>query len=222
MRELEEFRGRHEGEEVIVVGNGTGLKNIPFAFLESRPIFVMNYFSYWVRFIKPDYWLALDPLCFKGAEYVEDSIKFIKAHHANRFVGYEDNNLVLYKMMDKIPGFQWNKHWGLRYSTSAIAAAHLGIEMGAKRVLFVGIDCTHGIGGYQDIEDFKGVSRIPHFYDGRFHFIGYADQWDEHFGIFAKWAAEEHGAELVNLSVPTKCTTLERGDYRDYWEPEEV
>lgn len=218
MRQFEEFKDIHKGEEMIVVGNGPGLKNIPFAFLESRPNFVLNFFSAWVPFIKPTYWLALDPLCFKGAEYVDKTIKFIKAHHANRFTEHKDNNLVLFKMMDKIPNFQWNKHWGLRYSTSAIAASHIAVEMGVSKILLVGIDCTHGMGIYQDLDNFKGISRIPHFYDPRFHFTGHAELWDEHFGIFAEWA-RERGVEVVNLSIPTKCTSLQWGDYREYWSP---
>jgi hypothetical protein len=219
--QLEDFKDRHKGEEVIIVGNGTGLKNIPFAFLESRPCFVMNYFNYWVPFLKPDYWLVLDPLCFGAAEYTEDTVKFVKAHHQEVFGGIFDEKLVFYKMMEKIPGFIWTKDWGLKYSSTAHAALHLAEYMGVGTALMVGIDCTYGMGLYQDLgEDFKGLSRIPHFYDSRKHFSGYADQWDEHFGFFYKWASQR-GMEVVNLSIPTRCTTLPRGDYQNYWSPEQ-
>ncbi|MCK4962181.1 MAG: hypothetical protein KAS19_06835 [Anaerolineales bacterium] len=220
MRQLEDFENAHKGEEVIIIGNGPGLKNIPFAFIESRTNFVMNFFSAWVPFIKPDYWLALDPLCFKGAEYVDQTVKFVKAHHAEPFGEYTDNNLVFYKMMDRIKGFQWSDKWGLKYSTTAIAAAHIAVTMGVSKILFVGIDCTHGIGGYQDLENFKGLSRIPHFYDPRYHFTGYSEQWDEHFGLFVNWAAERD-VEVINLSIPTLSKNLPKGDYRDYWLPPE-
>lgn len=219
MRQLEEFAGIHEGEEVIVVGNGKGLLNIPFAFIQSRPNFVMNYFSAWAPFIKPTYWMALDPLCFNGASYVDKTIKFVKAHHAEKFAEFEtDENLVYYSMRDKIPGFKWTEKWGMQYSTTAIAAMHLAVHMGANPILAVGIDCTHGIGGYQDIDDFKGLSRIPHWYDPRRHFTGYSDQWDKQFGEFTAWA-NERGVEVINLSIPTKSKNLPRGDYRDYWAP---
>ncbi|NOR90111.1 MAG: hypothetical protein GQ524_07630, partial [Anaerolineales bacterium] len=143
MRELEDFKGKHEGEEIIIVCNGPGLKNIPFAFLESRTNFVLNFFSYWVPFIKPDYWLVLDPLCYKGAEYVDGAVKFVKAHAAREFKGgcienfgeFDDENTVFYQMRDKIPGFTFTERWGVKYSTSAIAAAHLAQYMGASKVL---------------------------------------------------------------------------------------
>lgn len=218
--ELEDFKDRHLGEEVIIVGNGPGLKNIPFAFIESRPNFVLNFFSAWVPFLKPDYWLALDPLCFNGATFVDKTVKFIKAHHARMFEDYADDLLVLYQMRDRIPGFQWSDRWGLKYSTSATAALHLAHYMGFAKALLVGIDCSYGLGMYEDLgENFKGLSRIPHFYDPRKHFTGYADQWDADFGSFAKWASDR-GMEVINLSIPTQSKNLPRGDYRDYWEPE--
>jgi hypothetical protein len=221
VRELQEFEGIHEGQEVIVAGNGVGLKNIPFAFLESRPLFVMNYFNCWVPFVKPDYWLVLDPLCFEGAEFVLETIKFVKQHHRQTFAAHETNT-CFYRMMDKIEGFNFSPQEGLQYSTTAIAAAHIAIGvMKAKRVLLVGFDCTYGMSLYEDLgPGFRGISRIPHFYDPRKHFTGYADQWDEQFGAFAAWAADEHQAEIVNLSIPTKSVYLTPGDYREYWQPE--
>jgi hypothetical protein len=219
--ELSDFKDRHAGEEVIVIGNGPGLKNIPFAFLESRPNFVMNYFSAWVPFLKPDYWLALDPLCFSGAEYVSDTVKLIKAHHAPQFEEYADDQLVLYQMRDRIPGYQWTEEWGLKYSSTAHAALHLAHYMGAAKALLVGVDCTYGMGMYENLgPDFKGLSRIPHFYDPRKHFNGRAEQWDEDFGLLAEWADEQpHRMEVVNLSIPTECRSLPRADYREYWSP---
>lgn len=228
MRELEEFKGKHEGEEIIVVCNGPGLKNIPFAFLESRTNFTINFFAYWVPFIKPDYWIVLDPLCYGAAEYVNGTVKFIKEHAAPEFKGgcierfgeFDDKDTVFYQMRDRIPGFVFTEDWGLKYSTSAIAAAHLAQYMGASKVLLVGFDCTYGIGLYSDIDNFKGLSRIPHFYDHRHHFSGYSGMWDEHFRDFAEWSKEQ-GTEVLNLSIPTKSKYLERGDYREYWQPEE-
>lgn len=229
MKLLEEFEGIHEGEEVIIVCNGPGLKNIPFAFLESRPTFVINFFAAWVPFLKPDYWMVLDPLCFKGAEYVNGTTKFVKGHQAQEFEGecikrgieFDEENTCFYQMQDKIPNFTWTEKWGVKYSTTAIAAAHIAVGvMGVSKVLLVGFDCTYGMGLYSNIDDFKGLSRIPHFYDHRHHFDGYSGMWDEHFRDFAKWAEEEKEAEVVNLSIPTKSKFLKREDYRDYWEPE--
>jgi hypothetical protein len=226
--ELEALRGAHEGGEVIIAGNGPGLKNIPFAFLESRPLFVLNFFATWATFIKPSYWVALDPLCFKAAEDLNPTtLRMVKAHNKalyeeelNRWgIDLAPDQTVYYRMGEKVPGLRWNDDWGVQYSTSAIAAAHLALYMGAKKALVVGFDCTHGIGGYDNLDNFKGLSRIPHFYDHRYHFDGYSDHWDMHFGMFSAFA-EERGMEVINLSIPTQSKRLKRGDYRDYWEPE--
>lgn len=225
---LEELKGKHEGEEAIVACNGPGLKNIPFSFLESRPLFVLNFFITWASFIEPTYWLSLDPLCFKAAEHVKGkTIRVIKDHNQEQFerecenwsIELDPEKTVYYQMRDEIPGIRWSEKHGTKYSTSAIAAAHLAVHTGVRKVLLVGFDCTYGIGHYEDIHDFQGVSRIPHFYDPRKHFTGYSGMWDDHFGLFAKWA-EERGVEVLNLSIPTKSKSLRRGDYRDYWEPQ--
>lgn len=227
-RNLDEFKDKHSGEEMIIVCNGPGLKNIPFAFLESRPTFMLNFFSTWVPFIQPTYWLVLDPLCYKAAEHVNGAVKFVKAHASREFKGgclkefgeFDEDGTCFYSMMDKVPGFTFTKKWGLQYSTSAIAAAHLAQHMGASKSLLVGFDCSYGMGLYSDIDNFKGLSRIPHFYDPRKHFDGYSGMWDEHFRDFAIWS-EEQGTEVVNLSIPTKSKFLKRERYQDYWEPED-
>lgn len=216
---LEDFKDKHKGEEVIIVCNGDGLKNIPFAFIESRTNFVMNFFCHWVPWLKVDYWLVLDPICFKGIQSADGATKFIKAHHQKHFTDCEDENIVFYLMRDRIPGFRYSDEWGLKYSTTAIAASHLAVHMGASKILLVGFDCTYGMGLYQNLPDFEGLSRIPHFYDRRKHFYGYSGMWDDHFRDFAKWA-EEQGTEVVNLSIPTKSKHLKRGNYQDYWQPE--
>lgn len=227
MRLLEEFKDKHKGEEMIVVCNGPGLKNIPFAFLESRPNFVLNFFSAWVPFIQPTYWLVFDPLCFRGAEYVNGTTKFIKGHQEQAFkfemkeldLEFDEKNTCFYQMRDRIPNFTFTEKWGVKYSTSAIGASHLAVHMGVSKVLLVGFDCTYGLGLYQNLADFKGISRIPHFYDPRKHFSGYSEMWDSHFAHFRDWA-ETQGTEVINLSVPTESKHLKREDYRDYWQPE--
>lgn len=229
MMVLEDFKDKHKGEEVIVVCNGPGLLNIPFAFLRSRPIFTLNYFAYWVPFIQPDYWLVLDPLCFRGVkgETVKKATTFIKGHQKQAYIQaskeylgtfYEDST-VFYKMEDRIPGFTYTEEWGTKYSTSAIAAAHLGEYMGASKVLLVGFNCTYGMALYDNIYEFEGKSKIPHFYDDRDHFWGYSELWDSAMARFRDWAAER-GTEVINLSIPTESKYIERQDYRLYWQPE--
>lgn len=228
MLDIEQFKDKHKGEEVIVVCNGPGLKNIPFAFIESRTNFVLNFFAGWVPFIQPDYWVVLDALCFKAAEFYNGTVKFVKVAQAREFKGecikhfglWDENNVCFWEFYDPIPGFRVTKKFGTDYSTSAIAAAHLAVWMGARSVLLIGFNCTYGMGLYDELDNFQGLSRIPHFYDKRKHFTGYSGMWDEHFKLFAEWAKEK-GTEIINLSIPTESKLLKRGDYREYWQPEE-
>ncbi len=210
---LKDFKDRHKGEEMIVVCNGPGLKNIPWAFLESRPYIAINYFTYWGKFMRPDYWIAVDPLCFENVDWT-DCPKFIKQHHEPRFNDDQKKQIVFYRFDDQIPGLLTTEDYGLSYSTSAIGAAHLCHYMGASKVLLVGFDCTHG----NALIEHHGLSQIPHWYDPRVHFFDKAHSWDKDFGSFLEWV-EPRGTEIINLSIPTFCVSLPLGDYRDYWEP---
>lgn len=190
---------------------------------------MLNFFVYWVPFIRPTYWLVLDPLCFRATKAIshKNTIKFVKGHQKEAFLsalkewGIDDQEetTVFYQMRDKIPNFTFTEEWGLNYSTSAIAAAHLAVYMGASKILLVGFDCTYGMALYDNFNDFDGRSKIPHFYDPRNHFCGYSEMWDSHFAYFRDWANEQ-GTEVINLSIPTESKYLEREDYTDYWQPE--
>lgn len=212
---LEDFKGRHEGEEMIVVCNGPGLKNIPWAFIESRPYVAINYFTYWGRFMRPDYWVAVDPLCFENVDWT-DCPKFIKQHHEPRFTDEQKESIVFFKFMDEIEGFITHEEYGLSYSTSAIMAAHLCYYMGACTCILVGFDCTHGIAKIEH----HGLSQIPHWYDPRVHFFDLAHSWNKQFGYFLEWV-RPRGMRIVNASVPTFCSTLPLADHRDFWDPPE-
>lgn len=212
---IEDFKDKHSGEEMIVVCNGPGLKNIPWAFIESRPYIALNYFTYWGQFMKPTYWMAADPLCFENTEWT-DCPKFIKAHHAERFNKEQSETIVFFKFFEIIPGILNIKDFGLSYSTSAIMAAHMCHYMGAKTCLLVGFDCTHGIARIEH----HGLSQIPHWYDHRKHMHDMAHSWNKQFGAFYEWV-KPRGMEIVNLSIQTYCNALPLGDYQDYWQPPE-
>lgn len=224
-----DFKDKHKGEEMIVICNGSGLKNIPFAFLESRPSFAINFFPYWVPWIKPTYWSVTDPRCFEVISHEalrgvpkfvpEYTLLFGEDENPEKAEGYDavKDEVVYYQYHEDIPrilNVKRGKGTGLRFGTTAIACAHHCWYMGASAVLLVGFDCTLGLVEYEG----EGLSKIPHFYDARNHKGEYAESWDKDFGSYATWASE-NGMEVVNLSVPTMSTTLIRSDLRGWWRP---
>lgn len=223
--DVKDFYHKHEGEEIIVVCNGPGLKNIPLAFLESRTNFAINFLPHWLQFIRFDYWVALDQQCYEmvSREVLTGVPKFIKRDH-EKFAessGFMLDGLVVpFGLDDKIEGLGYGGDPSYaRYSTSAIAASHLAVKMGASKVLLVGFDCTHDM---HAVKRSEGRTGLPHIYDketadnpGKTH-----NSWSMQFGHFAEWAKTQ-GSMVINLSIPTTCGSLLLGDYRDFWQPPE-
>jgi hypothetical protein len=218
---IEDFKDKHKGEEMIVICNGNGLKNIPFAFLESRPNFAINFFTHWTPWLKIDYWAGTDARVFEMIEHetLKGIPKFLPAYIQLKEdeVPEENDEIVYYKFTDRIPGFvnvTRGHGLGLRYSTTAIACAHLAHYMGSPRVFVVGFDCTLGLLVYEH----HGLSQMPHYYDRRDHPSEHATAWDRQFGFFNDWL--DGRMEIINLSTPTMCETLPRADVFDFWRPE--
>lgn len=221
---LEDFKDKHAGEEMIVICNGDGLKNIPFAFLESRPNFAINHFPRWVRWIKVNYWSMTDHQnqemliheSLNGVpKFLPKFVRLNKKIDESIWPEKVKDEIVFYQFYDDIPGFVNVKRGhglGLRYGTTAIGCCHLAHYMGASKVYLVGFDCTLGLLEYEG----KGLSKIPHFYDKRDHKGELASSWNKQMGFFADWA-KEHGTEIVNLSIPTMCNTVPKDDYKKIW-----
>jgi len=224
---IEDFKDKHKGEEMIVICNGDGLKNIPFAFLESRPNFAINHFPRWVPWLRVDYWTMTDHInqemlrheSLVGVpKFLPEYIKLVKHFDQDVLSVKEKEEIVYYQFFDEIKGFVNVKRGhglGLRYGTSAIACCHLAHYMGASVIYLVGFDCTLGLLEYEG----KGLSKIPHFYDRRNHKGEIAVSWNKQMGYFADWA-KDHRTYIYNLSIPTMCDTVPRIYYGDIWSPE--
>lgn len=224
---IEDFKDKHAGEEMIIICNGNGLKNIPFAFLESRPNFAINWFPYWTPWIRVDYWTMTDDKnqdmlvheTLKGIpKFLPEWIKLRKQLDQDAWSDEVKNEIIFYQFYDEIRGFVNVKRGhglGLRYGTSAIACCHLAHYMGASTVYLVGFDCTLGLLEYEG----EGLSKIPHFYDKRNHKGEEAVSWNNQMGSFADWAKEQ-GTEIINLSIPTMCDSVPWIDYRNIWRAE--
>jgi hypothetical protein len=91
--------------------------------------------------------------------------------------------------------------------------------MGAKRFLFVGFDCSwvnNGTERVGDWDDQPGVNLMPHFYNGCLvpdNNVVRHDGYNEQAGFVRKYM-EVFNKEIINMSEPTMCDTLIRGDFR--------
>jgi hypothetical protein len=220
---LQEFESTLAGQTVVIAGNGPGLKNIPFAFLEAYPNFTINYFHHWTPWLRPIYWCALDPPCMENMtlDILQGIPKFVSpwGYEKAKSEGWlSDDGTVIPLVFDvKIPKMSWarGEQQGVRYGTSILFASHLAIYMGAKRILWVGFDCTHAKkpASKDDLRS-GGRSHIPHYYDDQEGL--WMKSWCIEAGSFVEWANEQ-GVSIINCSIPTACKSVPLGNYRDYW-----
>lgn len=207
-----DFKNKHKGETIICIGNGPGLKNIPPAFLEAYTNIGVNYILHYLPFLKLDYWLTIDKECIGATP--KDVTNFIPMRYMN--IVLEDSIPMI--LWEEIRGIPFSSSYGVSYSTSLAAAIHLAVFLfGAGRVLVVGFDCTFPTGPL--IPHIDGKSNLPHFYDSEDKKAIKMLQWDQEM-LRLKSAVEDHRAEIINCSIPTRADSLEQGDYRDYWRPE--
>lgn len=211
----EDFVDRHSGEEMIVVGCGPSLKNIPLGFLESRINIGVNLLRQHIPWLALDYWLALDQTTVSEYDVlpsVEGILKFIPHGFQNWFekMGHWNDEFVSLALLDEVEGAPYSKDYGVAYSSSLPAAAQLAIEMGARRVFVTGFDCVRK-------GDSPGHYNLPHFYNAEIPGV-YEESWDIQFGALHRHA-ENLGVEIINLSNPTMSRMLPKDDYRNYWAP---
>ena len=140
--------------------------------------------------------------------------------------GWADKRTLPVMLQDKIKGLGWGEgtQRGTRYSTSLLFASHIAIYMGARRLLWVGMDCTFSTEPASKIAEEvlleTGHSHVPHFYDRKDG--SFQASWCKQAGKLYEWA-KDRGVTILNCSIPTMCDTVPLGDYRDYWtEPEQL
>lgn len=204
--EIQEFYNRHKGV-CLVIGNGSCLNNVPMGFLRSYPSFGSN-LIYNLGNFKPTYYAAVDDkiqrlYARQIADKLGDVPKFIPSPDRDDWQGenfYRFHHSALELWPD---GWQWDENTltspGITWVTITHVLLQLAYFMGFETMLCVGLDNTP---------------------DGR-HFYGTdltaggapVDQWNDGYGTLAKAFAPR---KVINLSHPTKVTTLLQEDWRKY------
>lgn len=242
MVKYEDFKNRHAGEDMIIVGNGLGLLNIPVGFLKSLPSIGINYGPWYAETLAdgspspfrgwvPTYWHGVDTCCFLAIDSLPETVYAFVSEKDEQDPEYQKRvglaNFISYRCYDEVEGVGNTDGLGPSYSTSLLSAIHVVHHMGVRRFLTVGFDCTFAKEGTTRVGDWAdnpGVNRIPHWYNGEA--VKYnPDDPDE---IFKHEAYDEQagacldfmrkfGKEIINLSMPTLCTTLPAGNYEQFW-----
>ncbi len=242
MVKYEDFKDRHAGEDMIIVGNGEGLVNIPVEFLNSLPSIGLNYGTWYIETLAdgspsplkgwvPTYWHALDTHCFLAIDHLPKttyafvSEKDEKDPEYQKRVGLE--NFISFRCFDQVEGIGNTSGLGPSYSSSMLTAIHIADHMGVRRFLIVGMDGTFAKEGTTRVGDWKdnpGVNRIPHWYNGDLVKYDPDDPgeiflhpaYEEQSGICLEYM-QQFGKEIINLSMPTLITTLPAGNYEKFY-----
>ena len=218
--EQSDYVDRHAGEQVIIIGNGPSLKNIPIGFIESRTNIGINYLRQKIPWIRLDYWMATDKeVVLDLVSDINGIPKFIPTRYMNIVkVDLDPDNfdeIVPMALMEDIPGTRYSPVYGASYTTTLAAAAHMAFLMGAIEILAVGFDCSFYKGNREYIGD--GKSKLPHFYDDKPAML-YKREWDNDVFYVDRYI-RGHGSGVVNLSQPTLSKRLEKSIYSEYWSP---
>jgi hypothetical protein len=187
---LKSLAGLHEGQEIIVVGNGPSLNNVGAIFLNSRPTIALNWLPYHRKDFAPTYWTCQDDICQRASLYLPDST-----------IRLMPQWLVEWKKFpaERILAIQ-------RWTTSILFGSELALRMKASKILWVGFDCSYRDAPYQNRG--QGHTSQPHFYGLRMDAIKH-EKWNVEAGEFHRLAGEL-GVEVLNLSDPTFCDTVPR------------
>jgi hypothetical protein len=238
----EDFKDRHAGEDMIIVGNGLSLLNIPVDFLNSLSSIGLNYGPWYTETLAdgspsplkgwvPTYWHALDPPCFLAIDrLLETTYAFVSEKDETdpeylKRVGLE--NFIPFRCYDQVEGIGNTDGLGPTYSTSLLTAIHIGKHMGVRRFLTVGFDGTFAKQGTTRVGDWKdnpGLNRIPHWYNGEAvkynpddpDEIYKHEAYDEQAGECLEYM-QQFEKEIINLSMPTLITTLPAGNYEKFY-----
>lgn len=209
---LQDFRNIHDGEDVLAIGTGPSLLDIPTDFLSTMPSIGVNYLPYYRDLLDgfiPHYWTALDTSPMELLDSMPaEIIRFVPNRQQKRAeaAGRNLKNCVFYEVA-AMP-----RPDRMGYSTSLAAAVQIAFYMGASNVLLAGFDCTKG--NKSDALPEPGKTGTQHFYDpdnGR----QYSPGWDKNMGQIAEWA-EAMGKGLYNISPFTMSRMVQQRSFREW------
>lgn len=218
MRDLAEIQGKYSGE-CFVAGNGPTINQYPRDFLESRPLFAVNYFPLYHK-VQPTFWTCWDTSPYEDMLplAIERGITCIinpkdKKYFANKQL--PEPYVYWWRNEEKHDGFGFTSTHGVTYTSSIHWAAQIALFLlGFDTILVLGFDCSTGSGTYQG----RGIGALPHFYDPKPDAqTRYQAKWDQQWiDMREKYERENRGWTLRNLSTGSKAKQFAAENWRNY------
>ena len=163
--ELQELRGKHDGETIWVLGSGPSLNFIDPAFFADKTVVSTNYSASSIG-VTPDYMFTHYHQVAWDLHAVSQQVVTLERDTVTKAEwGFEwlDNLTFTPMVSAEPPGSNWNPLTShkpgtdmLAYGSSSLhGAMHLAAHIGAKHIMLVGADCgtldgEHRVKGYPD------------------------------------------------------------------------
>ena len=222
-----QFKNKHNGERVFLIGNGPSLSIDDLNRLKNETTFAANriYLSYSETAWRPSYYCACDPLVTLYNREIIDRLpnsKFI-ANSSCFYGSTSSNTFVLpytFRFSDKTTrqvGFSFDPLAGLFDGGSVIyMMLQIAVFMGFKQIYFLGLDHAFEIDEQDESELLISKGEKNHFHQ---NYRQAGESWSrpdlnfiqdsfEH----AKLLLEPLGITLVNLSRRTRLDTFAKDD----------
>ena len=209
---LIDFHRRHDGETMLLVGNGPNLRETPPEYFDYPSIGMNTIFFYdgW----KPDYYIAVDAGMYE--EYFHLVMKAypdIPKFCPSDLTVWKGDDLLYFKpnrTTVTVPGLPASSQRalvdGLGFANSMTAAMNMAIHMGAKTLLLIGVEQKPGYGNL-----------TPHFWGDDPQMP--PGQTDEHWNNgYIGIRRGNPGVRVLNISVNTYVPedVLPRDDWRNW------
>lgn len=238
---LKKFKDIHKGERAFIIGNGPSLNEMNLSYLKDEITFVSN--SFYLMYDKidfiPTYYNIEDPL---PAEDNSNEIQQLSgtekifAHDLRYCLGEDDNTYYTFfdRYYEKFPSKNFPKfstnavkkvYWG---GTVAYLSLQLAYYMGIREMYLIGVDLNYDIpdsheGGtvITSLEDDKNHFHPSYFGKGKRWHLPRVERMEQSF-IYAAHFLQQQGGNLYNATVGGKLDSIERKNYNQLFDLENV
>lgn len=218
---LARFRGRHDGERVVLVANGPSLNRMNLRFLQRETTIGLNKIYQGVQRFRfyPRYLVAVN------RKVLEQAYREIAAMRCVKLIGERGSDLLpedalTYHLRTKNPPSRFCKDiergvhegWTVTY-----AALQIAYYMGFREVVIIGMDHRFKFSGEPNESRMLEGSDTNHFsteyFAGRTWDNPDLQRSEESYRI-ARQVLEADGRRIIDATVDGDCNVFEKCDYR--------
>ena len=211
-----ELRNLHKGEIGVVIGNGTGLNNVPLDFLYQYPTFGTNRI-YEFNGFSPDYYVCVNPKIITQSQHEIKAVETLKFISNNAIYKGDAIRLNTSTTGHTLPAFSTEPYiWIPEGFTVTYVCLQLAFFMGFKTILLVGVDHKYKHNGKPN-QLLVSNGNDPNHFSKDYFPKGY--EWNapdlekcEQYYALAEQVYRNAGREIINLSDPTELDIFEKGN----------